>query len=227
MPNSSKDDSSRDDSSKPCLLTTVYQKNEAAMLGALLEDSGIPYFIKERGNGGYLKIYMGYTIFGEEIYVNENQYEQAKELVDLYFSHNEDILDEGNLDDDNLNEYTLYDNNLTVDNSNKDILNKDILYEDNLTEDNLTVDNSNKGNLNKDTLYDENLPDDNLNGNNTNKIQESMKNKEENQEDLNDNTSQVTFMRKCVVWVARSILLTMIIALIGYFYRILNYIFNS
>lgn len=196
MPNSLKDDSSKDDSSNPCLLTTVYQKNEAAMLGALLEDSGIPYFIKEKGNGGYLKIYMGYTIFGEEIYVNENQYEQAKELVELYFSNNEDNLNDDNLDQDNLDENNLDEDNLDEDNSDINNMNEETLFKDNSTEDNFKY-NKRK----KDSSYD--------------------------QEDQYNSTSQTAFMRKGVVWVARSILLTSIIALIVYLYRILIYFFHS
>lgn len=85
-----KEDTYEIDPGEPCLLTTVYKKNEAAMFGALLNDSGIPYFIKYKGMGSYLKLYMGFTVFGEEIYVNENQYDKAKELWDLYFSNNED-----------------------------------------------------------------------------------------------------------------------------------------
>ncbi|HWT27094.1 MAG TPA: DUF2007 domain-containing protein [Mobilitalea sp.] len=72
--------------SKPVLLTVVYDQTKASMIGALLEDSGIPYFIKDKGNGTYLKVYMGYSIYGEEIYVNENNYEAAKELLDTYFN---------------------------------------------------------------------------------------------------------------------------------------------
>jgi hypothetical protein len=71
-----------------CILASNLNQLDASMITALLEDAGIPSFIKDRGIGGYLKIYMGYTIYGQDIYVNQESYDKAKELLDFYFSSN-------------------------------------------------------------------------------------------------------------------------------------------
>jgi hypothetical protein len=78
---------------------------DASMITALLEDAGIPSFIKDRGMGGYLKIYMGYTIYGQDIYVNEESYDKAKELLDFYFNSTIENIDEDMITEDSNIEY--------------------------------------------------------------------------------------------------------------------------
>jgi hypothetical protein len=56
------------------------------MFTALLTDENIPWFIKDRGTGGYMKIYMGYSIYGQDIYVGSEDYDKAKELLDYYLN---------------------------------------------------------------------------------------------------------------------------------------------
>jgi hypothetical protein len=85
-----------------CILASNLSQMDASMITALLEDSQIPSFIKDRGVGGYLKIYMGYTIYGQDIYVNSDSYEKAKELLDFYFNSNvEDMELEDDFDIEN------------------------------------------------------------------------------------------------------------------------------
>lgn len=52
---------------------------------ALLEDSGIPAFAKELGSGSYMRLYMGFSIYGKDIYVAEKDIQKAKEIIDGYF----------------------------------------------------------------------------------------------------------------------------------------------
>lgn len=82
------------DLNKPCLLTTVFDQTEAALIGALLKDAGLPFYVTEKGIGGYMKIYMGYSIYGKEFYVNESVYKDARELLDYFYSENDDYSDQ-------------------------------------------------------------------------------------------------------------------------------------
>ncbi len=69
-----------------CLLASDLSQLDTTMFTALLTDANIPWFIKDKGTGGYMKIYMGYTIYGQDIYVGSDDYDRAKELLDYYFS---------------------------------------------------------------------------------------------------------------------------------------------
>jgi len=84
-------DNKKDDSivqSEPCILVSNASQLDATMICALLEDAKIPFFIKDRGSGGYLKIYMGFTVYGQDIYVDRICYADAKELLDFYNNTN-------------------------------------------------------------------------------------------------------------------------------------------
>ena len=54
----------------------------AEMAAGLLQKEEIPCYIKDLETGDYLSIYMGYSVFGKEIYVDEEDYERAKRLLD-------------------------------------------------------------------------------------------------------------------------------------------------
>lgn len=72
------------DNSEPRLLASNLSQLDATMFTALLTDASIPWFIKDIGTGGYMKLYMGYTIYGQDIYVGSEDYDRAKELYDYY-----------------------------------------------------------------------------------------------------------------------------------------------
>ena len=78
---------------EPILLYSISNQTEESMIVSLLEDANIPVLIKNRGIGGYMKIYMGYSVYGSEIYVDKNDFEKAKELIDANFaeSNSEDM----------------------------------------------------------------------------------------------------------------------------------------
>ena len=62
-------------------LTNVRTEIEAELLQDILQQEGIAVIIKEHGSGGYYKIYMGISLFGETLYVNDYDYPRAVELI--------------------------------------------------------------------------------------------------------------------------------------------------
>lgn len=66
----------------PVKLTSAATRVEAEMMERMLEEYGIPCFIKDLESGGYMNIYMGYSVFGSEIYVREGDLERAKSLLE-------------------------------------------------------------------------------------------------------------------------------------------------
>lgn len=65
----------------PVKLTSVATKLEAEMIGTLLEENGISCYIKDLEAGGYMNIYMGFSVYGSELYVRESDLETAKALL--------------------------------------------------------------------------------------------------------------------------------------------------
>lgn len=64
------------------LLTTGGR--EAELIKAVLEDNDIAVIVRHDEFGGYSMIYMGFSAYNVELYVAEDDYERAKELlVDL------------------------------------------------------------------------------------------------------------------------------------------------
>ena len=66
---------------KPVLLCSTSEDMEANMIMATLQEKGIPAFIKKLGAGQYLSLYMGFSIFGKEIYVPSHQETKAREIL--------------------------------------------------------------------------------------------------------------------------------------------------
>ena len=62
-------------------LTNVQTSMEAEMLQDILQQEHIPVIIKEEGSGGYMKVYMGYSIYGETLYVYDYDYPRAREIM--------------------------------------------------------------------------------------------------------------------------------------------------
>ena len=58
---------------------------------AILSDNNITFLRKDSGSGSYMNKYMGESIQEKVIYVNENDYEKAKELVSVIVSSEKEI----------------------------------------------------------------------------------------------------------------------------------------
>ena len=68
-------------SGKLVALTNLQTELEATMLMDILQQEGISVLTKEAGSGGYMKFYMGYSIYGETLYVYDYDYPRAKEIM--------------------------------------------------------------------------------------------------------------------------------------------------
>lgn len=64
-------------------LTGIVNERETEIIESMLKAYDIPVLRKDRGAGGYLKIYMGMTYMGIDLYVPESKIELARELVGL------------------------------------------------------------------------------------------------------------------------------------------------
>ncbi len=63
------------------LLRSTSDNYELNLIKALLEDSDIPFIIKERGGGGYMKIIGGTSVFGTDIYVEAGTFKKAEDIL--------------------------------------------------------------------------------------------------------------------------------------------------
>jgi hypothetical protein len=64
------------------VLKTSSNNYEIDLIKSLLEENEIPYILKERGIGGYMKIISGSSLFGTDILVEKSSLEKAKTLMD-------------------------------------------------------------------------------------------------------------------------------------------------
>lgn len=58
----------------------------ADLVCGMLKDNGIHFMKKERSRGFATNIVLGVSLFGEDIYVERNRLDDAKELIAAYFS---------------------------------------------------------------------------------------------------------------------------------------------
>jgi hypothetical protein len=63
------------------LLATAYGNEELAAIEALLRSAEIPYRLCDRGAGGVVRVISGYTMYGTDVFVREEDLETAKELL--------------------------------------------------------------------------------------------------------------------------------------------------
>jgi len=62
------------------LLATTSNRYELDYIVSILEEHNIPYILKDKGAGGYMKI-IGLQTYGTDILVEKSTYERASELV--------------------------------------------------------------------------------------------------------------------------------------------------
>ena len=72
------------------LLTTVSDHIEAKLLQGILENHGIPSYSMDEESGEYMRVYMGYSIFGEKIYVRASDLLAAQGYLKEWESMKED-----------------------------------------------------------------------------------------------------------------------------------------
>lgn len=67
------------------LLKTISNNHELNLIKNLLDDHQIPYIIKDRESGGYMRICSGFSIYGIDILVEKSLFEKAKAILDEFF----------------------------------------------------------------------------------------------------------------------------------------------
>ena len=66
---------------EPVFLCSVSDGIEVEIKISLLEAEGIRVIKKPKEAGGYLKVYMGSSIYGMDLYVEKNLYDKANEIL--------------------------------------------------------------------------------------------------------------------------------------------------
>ena len=66
---------------KPVKVYSCAKRFQADMIVEALKNEGIPAYSQSEGSGEYMEIYMGTSLFGENIYVDENDARRAEEII--------------------------------------------------------------------------------------------------------------------------------------------------
>ena len=77
------------------LLTTVYDNVQLSMVRSLLEAESIPYMVRERGSGSAVKIVMGVSSFGSDVYVPASKLEEATDAIAALLGEDVEFIEDG------------------------------------------------------------------------------------------------------------------------------------
>lgn len=69
LPAEKKQDSQKPEDGKPVYLTTISDEQELEHFTQLLHASRIPFYTQDVETGEYMRIYMGFSLYGQQIYV--------------------------------------------------------------------------------------------------------------------------------------------------------------
>ena len=69
------------DAMKPVKVYSCAKRFQADMIIEALKSEGIPAYSQSDGSGEYMEIYMGTSLFGKNIYVDENDARRAEEII--------------------------------------------------------------------------------------------------------------------------------------------------
>ena len=69
------------DAMKPVKVYSCAKRFQADMIIEALKSEGITAYSQSDGSGEYMEIYMGTSLFGENIYVDENDAHRAEEII--------------------------------------------------------------------------------------------------------------------------------------------------
>lgn len=78
---------------KPVKVHSCSDRVQADMLIEALKREGISAYAESKGSGDYLNIYMGTSVFGESLYVDENDADRAKEIIESMTQADSDVAD--------------------------------------------------------------------------------------------------------------------------------------
>lgn len=63
------------------VLRTIENEFEMNMISAILEDNNIPFIVKNKGSGSYMRILTGFSPFQTDILVDSGSLDKALELI--------------------------------------------------------------------------------------------------------------------------------------------------
>lgn len=66
------------------ILRTVNNDYDLNSLKAILDEENIPYIIKDRGIGGYMRVIGGNHLYGTDILVEESVVERAEKILSRF-----------------------------------------------------------------------------------------------------------------------------------------------
>lgn len=76
---------------KPVKVWSGEDRVQADMITLTLNEHGIPAYSESKGSGDYMNIYMGMSVFGNDIYVDEKDLKDAREIITALTMENEEI----------------------------------------------------------------------------------------------------------------------------------------
>lgn len=63
-------------------LRSVTNEIELGMIKEIFEDNNIPYILKDKGSGAYMRIITGSSPFSTEIMVEESEFDKANKILE-------------------------------------------------------------------------------------------------------------------------------------------------
>ena len=67
---------------EPVFLRTAFNDLDLSLMKTVLEEAGIPVLVRDRSIGGYMRIIMGRSLYGADLYVEKSQLSKAREVLD-------------------------------------------------------------------------------------------------------------------------------------------------
>ena len=65
-------------------LISTENKMQAELTVQMLKENGINCYYMENGAGSYMNITSGFSVFGQEIFINEEDKDKAEELINIF-----------------------------------------------------------------------------------------------------------------------------------------------
>ena len=66
---------------EPVLLTTITGEQEFQRFSQLLHLNRIPFYSLDKDTGDYMRIYMGFSVYGQDVYVRRRDFAVASQLL--------------------------------------------------------------------------------------------------------------------------------------------------
>jgi len=84
----------KDNAEMEIQLFSSMDEYEINQVCAMLTENNIPFIRRDYGTGSYMNLYMGHSIQEKAIFISQNDYDKATEIISIFQNANEDVLDE-------------------------------------------------------------------------------------------------------------------------------------